>query len=249
MKLDRVIAVRNKKTIYRDDDKCIKVFHKDFTKADVLNEALNHARIELTGINVPKILEVTTVDGKWAIISEYISGKTMAQLINENPDKKDEYLELLVDLQIDINKHSCTLLNNLKDRMNLHICQSGLNATTRYDLHARLNAMPKHTKICHGDFTPSNIIISDDGIPYILDWSHATQGNASADAARTFLLMLINGDKEGAEKYLNLFCEKSDTAKQYVQKWLSLVAASQLVKGNENERELLLPWVNIVDFE
>ena len=43
MKLDRVIAVRNNKTIYRDGDRCVKVFHADYSKADVLNEALNQA--------------------------------------------------------------------------------------------------------------------------------------------------------------------------------------------------------------
>ena len=58
MKLDRVIAVRNNKTIYRDGDKCVKVFDEDYSKADVLNEALNQARIEETGLNIPKIFEV-----------------------------------------------------------------------------------------------------------------------------------------------------------------------------------------------
>ena len=32
MKLDKVIAVRKAKTIYRDGDRCIKVFNKDFLK-------------------------------------------------------------------------------------------------------------------------------------------------------------------------------------------------------------------------
>ena len=62
MKLDRVIAVRNNKTIYRDGDKCVKVFNEDYSKADVLNEALNQARIEETGLNIPKIVEVTMVE-------------------------------------------------------------------------------------------------------------------------------------------------------------------------------------------
>ena len=48
MKLDRVIAVRNNKTIYRDGDRCVKVFNEDYSKADVLNEALNQARIDKT---------------------------------------------------------------------------------------------------------------------------------------------------------------------------------------------------------
>lgn len=249
MNLDRVIAVRNSKTIYRDGDKCIKVFDEDFSKADVLNEALNQARVEDTGLNIPKIISVTTIDGKWAIVSEFIKGKTLAQLMEENPEKKDEYLELFVDLQIKVQSKTNPLLNKLKDKMNRKISAADLDATTRYDLHTRLESMPKHNKLCHGDFNPSNIIISEDGTPYVIDWSHATQGNASADVARTYLLFWLNGDIDGAKKYLDLFCKKSDTAKQYVQKWMPIVAASQSVKGNEKEREFLLSWVNVVDYE
>ena len=45
------------------------------------------------------------------------------------------------------------------------------------------------------------------------------------------------------------FCKKSDTAKQYVQKWMPIVAASQSVKGNEHEREFLASWVGVVDYQ
>ena len=209
MKLDRVIAVRNNKTIYRDGNKCIKVFNSDYSKADVLNEALNQARIEETGLSIPKILEVTMVDGKWAIVSEYIKGKTLAQLMEEDADHKEKYLEMLVDIQLSVHAKRSPLLGKLKDKMNRKISMAELDATTRYDLHTRLEGMPKHNKVCHGDFNPSNIIIAEDGTPYILDWAHATQGNASADAARTYLLFWLNGDIDGAKTYLDLFCRGS----------------------------------------
>jgi len=249
MNPNQVIAVRKNKTIYRDGDRCIKVFGSDYSKADVLNEALNQARIEETGLNIPKVLEVTMIDGKWAIVSEFIEGETLAQLMEEHPEKKNEYLELLVDIQLEMHTKKCPLLNKLKDKMNRKISQTELSATTRYDLHTRLEGMPKHDKVCHGDFNPSNVIVREDGTPYIIDWSHATQGNASADAARTYLLFCLNGDIKSAKRYLELFCEKSDTAKQYVQKWMPIVAASQSVKGNEHEREFLLGWVDVVDYE
>lgn len=249
MNLDRIIAVRNAKTVYRDGDKCIKVFDTDYSKADVLNEALNQARVEETGLNIPKIIGVTTIDGKWAIVSEYIEGKTLAQLMKENPDDKEKYLEQFVDLQLMVQSKTNPLLNRLKDKMNRKISQAELDATTRYDLHTRLEGMPKHNKLCHGDFNPSNIIITDSGEAYIIDWAHATQGNASADAARTYLLFCLDGDEEGAKRYLDLFCQKSDTAKQYVQKWMPIVAASQSVKGRPDEREFLLKWVDVVDYE
>ena len=110
--------------------------------------------------------------------------------------------------------------------------------------------MPNHNKLCHGDFNPTNVVISPDGESYsILDWSHVTQGNASADAARTYLLFWLAGDIDAAEKYMDLFCKKTDTAKQYVQKWLPIVAASQSVKGKPEEREFLMSWVNVVEYE
>lgn len=249
MKLDKIIAVRTGKTVYKDGDRVIKVFENGYSKADILNEALNQARIEETGLNIPKILGVSTENGKWAIISEYIKGKTLAQLMTENPDKFDEYLERFVDIQMEIHSKKAPLLTKLKDKMNRKINQADIDATTRYDLHTRIEGMPLHNKVCHGDFNPSNIIITDDGTPYIIDWAHATQGNASADVARTYLLFWLDGNIEGAKKYMELFCKKSDTARQYIEKWLPIVAASQSVKGNSEERELLLSWVDVVDYQ
>ena len=249
MKLDNIIAQRNNKTIYRDGDKCIKLFSEDFSKADVLSEALNQARIEETGLNIPKILEFTMVDGKWAIVTEFIEGRTLSQMMAEYPEKRNEYIDLIVDIQMLVHSKTCPKLNKLKDKMNSKISETTFDATTRYDLHTRLEGMPKHRKVCHGDLCPSNVIITPDGVPYILDWAHATQGNASADVARTYLLFCLRGERDAAEYYLNTFCRKSDTAKQYVQKWMPIVAASQSVKGNAEEREFLCSWVDVVDYQ
>ena len=249
MKLDNVIAERKHKKIYRDGNLVAKVFDESFPKSDILNEALNQARVEETGLNIPKIEEVTKIDGKWAIISDYIEGKTLKELMDENPDKLDEYMNLFVDVQLKILSKRCPLLKRIKDKMQDKISQADLDATTRYELHTRLASMKKHNKVCHGDFNPSNVIITPDGTPYVLDWSHATQGNGAADATRTYLLFMLNGQKDLAEKYIKLYCFKSDTARQYINNWMPIVAASQSVKGNPEERELLLSWANVFDYQ
>lgn len=249
MNFDNVIYKTPQKVIYRDGDSVIKMFDEDYSKADVLNEALNTARIEETGLNIPKLRDVTMIDGKWAIVIDYVEGKTLEELMRENPEKKGEYLELFVDLQMSVLQKRCPLLTKLRDKMNRKIHAADLDLSTQYELHTRLEGMPRHNKVCHGDFNPSNIIISKDGTPYIIDWSHVTQGNAAADASRTYLLFRLSGDDETAEKYLDLFCEKTGTPKKYVQKWMPIVAASQSVKKNEKERDFLLSWVDVVDFE
>lgn len=249
MKLEKVVAVRNAKTIYRDGDKAIKVFNPEYSKADILNEALNHARVEETGLSVPKVLEVSKIDGKWAIITQFIEGKTFAKIMEEEPQKHDELLSQFIDIQRQVHEKRAPLLRKLKDKMTSKISEADLDATTRYDLHTRLDSMANRLKVCHGDFNPSNIIIAKDGTPYILDWSHVTQGNASADVARTYLLFWLAGDEKTADEYLDLYCTKTRSSKSYIQKWLPIVAASQSVKGKPEERELLLHWVSVVDYE
>ncbi len=249
MNLEKVIAVRTNKTVYRDGDRAVKVFDEDYSKAEVLNEALNQARVEETALHIPRILEVTKLDGRWAIVTEFIEGKTLDRLMAEHPERRDDYLHLFVDLQCQVHAQRAPMLTMLRDKMNRKISATRLDATTRYELHTRLEGMPRHNKVCHGDFNPTNIIITPDGVPYILDWSHVTQGNAAADAARTYLLFRLAGDEEMARDYLTLYCAKTDTARQYVEKWLPIVAASQSVKGRPEERALLLRWVDVVDFE
>ena len=48
----QIIAQRKSKLIYRDGDKLYKTFDESFSKSNVLNESLNHARIEETGLNI-----------------------------------------------------------------------------------------------------------------------------------------------------------------------------------------------------
>ena len=249
MKLENVIAERGTKTVYREGDTTVKLFNKDFPKAEVLAQAKNQALVEETDINIPKLLEVGNIDGRWMIVSEYVEGTPLDVLMRNNPDKIDEYLERFVDLQILVHSKKCAGLIKLKDKMHAKIDLTELDDTVKYELHTRLTGMPKHNKICHGDFNPSNIIVRDDGEMFIIDWSHVTQGNASADVVRTYLIFTLSGQKELAEKYMDLFCEKTGTKKAYVQKWLPIVAASQSVKGKPEEKELLLSWANVVEFE
>ena len=246
-----LISKNATKSVYRDGDKAVKVFCKGFPKAEVLNEALISARVEaIGGINIPSVQAVSVEeDGCWSITRDYIEGKTLTELMKENPDKRDEYLNQMVELQLMIHSKTCPLLNKLKDKMARQISEmEELDPVNRYDLLTRLDSTPKHIKLCHGDFQPDNIIVKEDGTMYVVDWVHATQGNASADVARAYLLFCLS-DQAAADKYMDLFCEKTGTAKRYVQQWLPLVAAAQLTKKRPEEQELLQSWLNVCDYQ
>lgn len=250
MELKKMISESEKVRVYESDGKCVKVF-KDprEPKSVVLYEALTHTRVEETGFaRIPPFEEIVKIDGNWAIIYQHISGKTFDELMRENPSKKDYYLEKMVDLQIEINSLNSTKLSRQADYLKRSI--DGLDMIDdmkKYELMTRLSTMPKHSKLCHGDFSPDNIIVSDDGV-FIVDWLKAKQGNASADVAKTYLNFCLKHRTESAEKYLRIYCSKTGTSVEYVHGWLPIVAAAQLKFKRPEERELLLTWIDVTDY-
>ncbi len=243
-----LLAERKTKTVYKENNRTIKLFIENYSKSNILNEALNQARVEETGLNIPKLLEVTKMENRWALISEYIEGKSLDELMNEHPEKQEEYMNMFIEIQLNILSKKSPMLNNLKEKMKRKIAETDLSDTIKYDLNTRLESMPKHNNVCHGDFNPSNIIIKEDGTAYIIDWAHASQGNSSADAARTYLIFNLEGKKEKAEEYLNKFSEKSGIEKKYIQKWIPIVAAAHLSKASEEEKTFLINWIDVVDY-
>ena len=245
-----VIFTRPHKTVYATEDTIIKVFDNRYTKAEVLNEARNEALVEEnTDLNVPALLSVSGTEEGWCLVREKIEGKTLAQMMEEEPEKLETYMEMFVDLQLTVHSKKVptikTLRHKLMDQIN---SLKDIDATARYELATRLESMPRHKKLCHGDFNPSNVIIDKYNKAWIIDWDHAAQGNASADAAMTFLLFTLEDPKK-AELYMQIFCRKSDTARQYVNRWLPIVAAAQLTKKKEKEKELLLRWIDVAEYQ
>ncbi len=249
MKADRIIGVRNDKTVLRDGDNCVKVFGENYSGARVLKEALNQSRAREVGINAPLIKSVSCEDGRWSITYEYVDGKTLDRLIEENPEKKDEYLELLVRLQRDVLAKDCPQLSRLREKYNYNISRTDLEATVRYDLINKLWDMPTRTKLCHGDFNPTNIIVTPEGEPYIIDWAQAARGNASADVARTYIYFLLKDDKIDADRYLELYCSAAGADPDCIRRWIPIVAGAMIGESNEREKEFLTSVANNPEYK
>ncbi len=251
----KVIVERHNKIVYDCGKTVAKVFNGAKPAADILNEALNLTRADQAGINVPELVEVGRDGVNWVIVTKKVKGPTLRQLLSDDPSREDEILDYLISLELDVHAHTNPLLNRQKDKLARMINSLGETITEaqRYELLHSLDGMPNHSKVCHGDFVPSNIIVPDgdsEGMEnaVILDWAHATQGNGAADCAITYLHLILNGDKEFAEKYLHRYCERQGCTVAYVQSWMSIVAAAELARGRMFEKDFLLSWVDVVDW-
>ena len=244
-----ILEEKSYKTVYREGNTIVKAFVPSHPKSDVYNEAYIHSCIEEAGLPVPKIISVTPSDGGVALAMEYIEGRTLQQLMDEHPDQIGGYLEKLVDIQLEVGAHRVPKLRNTRYKM-IDIINglTEIDASTKYELLQRIHGMKQHTKLCHGDFVPSNVIIREDGSYCIIDWAHATSGNAGADAANTYMRFSLD-NPEIAEQYIRIFCKKADMAIQYIQTWMPVVAAVELSKHRAAETELLEKWISVAEYQ
>lgn len=246
------LVTRQNKAVYRDGNRLVKVFNERKPGSDVFNEALNDARVSEAGGRVPRVLEVSQVkdgawEGSWAIALEFIPGRSLERVIDEDEENIDTYFDQFVELQIQVQSGNAPLLNRQKDKLRRMINSvKSIDPSIRYDLQMRLDGLKGGNKVCHGDFVPSNIIIPDDGSdPYVIDWAHVTSGIPAVDAAQTYLLFKVE-HPDSAEKYLNLYSKKSDTAKQIIMNWVPVVAAAELARGRRQREKFLMKQIEAV---
>ena len=242
-----VIASTARIEVLALDELAYKLFNKSYSHYHVYREAMLQCMAADTGINVPKIHGVIEVDDRLAIVSDYIEGDTVAELMEEFPAKKDKYLSLLADTQLDLLSRTVYDVRKLTHGLEQDIkALTQLDEVKRYELETLLASMPDHDKLCHGNFGPENVMIDGMDKVFILDWDAAARGNAGADMAKTYLKLTLTSS-EDAEKYIRLLCDKTGYDRQYIYEWLPLMAASCLnEKGfSEKEKKALLTWIDV----
>jgi tRNA A-37 threonylcarbamoyl transferase component Bud32 len=245
-----VLLERADKVVTRDKDTVLKVFGPTYKVSAILNEAMNEARAAETGLPVAKVLEVFKLRDRWCIRREWIEGKTLAETMAGDRKNLQRYLKAFVAIQCEIFAKTSDRMGNLADKLDKQISASPLPKETRYDLHLKLQSLPRGKSLCHGDFNPTNVIITPKGDWRVIDWSHVRLGDPSADVARTYLLFWLSGHVAAAEKYLLLACEALNVSVPSVQKWLPIVAAAESSKEQSvKNHELLLHWASVVDYE
>ena len=245
-----VLLERTDKVVCRDGDTVLKVFGPSYKVSLILNEAMNEARAAETGLPVAKVLEVLKIRDHWCIRREVVAGETLADVMAKDRKNLAKYLKEFVAIQCKVFEKTSDRMGNLADKLDKQISASPVDKVTRYDLHMKLQSFPRGTALCHGDFNPSNVIITPKGDWRVIDWSHVRLGDPCADVARTYLLFWLSGHVAAAEKYMELACAALKVPLREVQKWLPIVAAAESAREQPpKSRELLLHWASVVDIE
>lgn len=246
MNLGVPYAVGNTAEIYLFEGKIVKVFNDDFPETESLYEANKQRLAYSLGLNVPKVLDVREIDGRQTIIMEYIKGRTIGDILFEDMDQAEHYMNMSIDIQQEIHKVAADTLNPMNEKLKRQI-ESTHNLDEQYKSHLleKLEAMTYEKKLCHGDFHLFNLIVSDNGQVTIIDWVDSSAGDIRADVYRTYLLYL-QFSVELAEMYLRLYLQKSDLSKEEIFQWAPIIAGARLSENIASDNAKCL--MDIVKF-
>lgn len=163
---------------------------KLFNKGECMgNEAENCRIINSLGIPAPEVVGTIEIEGCQGIIYERVDGVTMTKVIEPNMESITKYAKILAELHSVINSHRVDFIPNLKKELSRKIgFSTKLDVDKRNKIIEKFNELQEDNAICHYDFHPDNVIMSQKG-PVIIDWANVLVGNPLADVTRTSLIL------------------------------------------------------------
>ncbi len=248
--LDEPMAVGRTAEIYAwGQDQVLKLFHEWFSKDNVHYEARVARAVHEAGLAVPAVGEILEIDGRFGLEYERVRGIPMWKQMAARPWRIMGQARLLADLHTRV--HAIRGIEGIpsqRERLARKIeTARGLSAVLREAALEALEDAPQDDRLCHGDFHPGNIILTDKG-PVVLDWVDATLGDALADVART--TVLIEGERAAGSSvsraarlllgwahrvYVRWYFRLRPGGREVYSAWQPLVAAGRM---NEEIEEL-----------
>lgn len=244
MILGNPIARGNTAKIHLSDNKIVKVFNDFLPDTESINEANKQKYAYSCGLPVPKVLEVTKINGKQAIIMEYVKGETLADLMLKDNEQAEYYMNISVDMQLEIHSIIPDAIELMYDKLYRQIeSVTKLDKRQKSYLLNRLESFTYENRLCHGDFHLFNLIMSDNQV-VVIDWVDSSAGDIRADIYRTYLLY-SQFSSELADMYLRLYCEKSGLLRSEVFQWAPIIAGARLSESVSSENsERLMEIIN-----
>ncbi|OIK14318.1 aminoglycoside phosphotransferase family protein [Bacillus sp. MUM 13] len=240
MNLGNPIASGNTAEIYLIDNKIVKIFNDFLPDTEAIKEANKQKYAYSCGLPVPEIFEVTKVNGKQAIIMEYARGETLGNLLLKNKEQAEYYLDISVDMQIEIHSIIPDTIELMDDKLHRQIEAAPiLNERQKSYLLKELKSITFTNRLCHGDFHLFNLIKTDNRVA-VIDWVDSSSGDIRADVYRTYLLY-SQFSSELADMYLRLYCKKSGLLSSEIFQWAPIIAGARLSEhvSAENSERLL----------
>lgn len=230
----------------------LKLYREAYPRQKMEREAHAAQIIHNHGLPVPAFRGTVEVDGRYGIIYERVIGTPMMDTLVNRPTTALRLIRTLAELQVDIHRRTTieglpTQPQMLRDKI-LSVEPELLPPEARDSVLERLDQMPVGNQLCHGDFHPDNVILTETG-PVIIDWSSATNGNPLGDVAFSSLILSKATPPDGKPlpwildlfrqwfhgRYLKRYFQLHPGGQEEFEQWLIINAAVRLSEGIPGE--------------
>lgn len=238
MKYGKVIGVGNTATVYEwEDGKVLKLFYKGYPKEAIEREFHNAKVIENMGFAKPKVYEIIFCKERIGIVYGRVQGELLLDWVMKYCDVQ-QCAVYMAKIHKSIFRNNTRNVPSYKDflKYNIENAQS-INLKTRKEVLQILDKLPDGDTLCHGDFHPGNILISD-GHAIVIDFMNVCHGDFLYDVARTVFLVeytpvLIETDNRELllrfKRILaDLYLIEMNVTREMIQDYLSVIIAARV---------------------
>jgi uncharacterized protein (TIGR02172 family) len=241
-----------------DHGRALKLYYPGWPVDAVKHEAEISQVVAATGVTAPAVDGVLTVDGRQGVLFERLIGPSLLAQVAGRPWTLPRAVRVFTDLHLAVHAHTVADSNLPSQRARLvrqiEEAPSIMEEVRRAALQ-RLERLPDGDALCHGDYHPDNVLVTQRG-PIIIDWVSASRGHPLADVAQTDLLLRIGEPPEtpsGVERgllavargyvrrtYLRRYLRRSATTREAFAAWRVPIAVARLAQEIPAERIPLL---------
>jgi len=259
--LGQLIAEGRTAEVYAlGEDRVIKLFFEWCPSHWVQQEIEIASVISLMSIPTPKIINHLEIEGRQGIIYERVNGSSMLKLSITKPWLLFQFARQLAELHTEVHKNKVTDLPAQRVSLVGVIQQlEGLPPDLNSSVLKLLDGLPDGNTLCHFDFHPDQVLITDNG-PVVIDWMTAQQGHPLSDVARTCVIlkfgqvpygswvmrMIVNIWREFFYRtYINRYLElHPGVSMGEIANWMIPIAAGRLNEEIPGEREPILRFLH-----
>jgi tRNA A-37 threonylcarbamoyl transferase component Bud32 len=226
---------------------CLKLFKPGY-EGNAQKEYNITNEIRRTTLRIPNVYDVINFKGRVGVLYERINGSSMFDTLMKTDDVK-KCGEFFADLHYGV--HSCSVpsLSSPRDEIGTLIEDCDLlGIEQRKQIYSLYQTLIDDDSLCHGDFHPLNIILSDIG-PFIIDWTNCRSFHPLADIALSSIILKVAGfpkiiQMDFHDSYLKKYLELS--SKDYISflSWQIPLAIVRLNENKEAERNAILQLIN-----
>jgi thiamine kinase-like enzyme len=252
MKIGELLGIGNTASVYQwGKTEVIKIFHDNkCSKNEAEKEGKNAEIINKLNLRTPKYSGLLEYEGKSCLIYERIDGPTMLSHIEPTKLSVSLYAKLMAQLHFELHNVEINFNSNLKTELTNNINTADvINKHEKKIVIDTLNALPEGNVICHYDFHPGNIILSNNG-PITIDWINMLVGNAAADVTRSSMMILSHALPPHApnwlikreyreffnEEYLRGYFMLSEINQKELDEWMAPTLAARIVELNSEDQ-------------